>query len=212
MQLISVNIGKAQAIKAKSGQTGIYKRPVQGSVVVGRLGLETDAICDTENHGGVDQAVYVYGVPDYAWWSEALGQDLQPGTFGENLTVSGLESTSLKLGDRFTVGTVRLEVTSPRVPCVTLAARMADPAFVKRFRQAERPGVYCRVLQPGQVQVGDELTLIPFTGATVSVLEMFRNFFKPKLDEATLRRYLASPISERDRADKEAELQKLLQT
>ena len=164
MKLISVNIGKAQAIGAKSGQTGIYKQPVQSSVAVSRLGLEQDTICDTENHGGVDQAVYVYGELDYAWWSQTLGKDLHPGTFGENLTVSGLESAPLQLGDRFTVGEVRLEVTSPRVPCVTLAARMEDPAFVKRFRQAERPGVYCRVVQPGQVQVGDEVTLQTFYG------------------------------------------------
>ncbi len=211
MQLISVNIGKAQAIEAKSGQTGIYKRPVQTPVTVGTLGLEQDAICDTENHGGVDQAVYVYGEPDYVWWSQALGQKLHPGTFGENLTVSGLESASLKIGDRFEVGTVGLEVTSPRVPCVTLAARMEDPTFVRRFRQAERPGVYCRVVQTGQVQVGDEVTLHPYEGETISAAEMFRDFYKPKLDEATLRRHLAAPISERDRAEQEAELQGSLQ-
>ena len=211
MKLVSVNIGKAQAIEAKSGQTGIYKKPTQDRVAVGALGLEGDAICDGENHGGVDQAVYLYGTPDYAWWSQALGRELRPGTFGENFTVSGLESTSLNIGDRLAVGTVWLEVTSPRVPCVTLAARMGDPAFVKRFRQAERPGVYCRVIREGQVQVGDEVTLHAYAGETISAVEMFRNFYKPKLDEATLRRYLAAPISGRDRSEKEAKLEQLLQ-
>ncbi len=211
MKLVSVNIGKAQAIKAKSGQTGIYKQATQNPVAVGVLGLRGDTVCDTENHGGIDQAVYVYGVPDYAWWSKALGKELQPGTFGENLTVSGLGSTSLRLGDRLEVGTVGLAVTSPRVPCVTLSARMGDPAFVRRFRQAERPGVYCRVLQEGYVQVGDAVTLYPYKGETLSAVEMFRDFYKPQLDEATLRRYLAAPISERDRAEKEAALQRLLQ-
>ena len=211
MKLSSVNIGKAQTIEAKSGQTGIYKRSTEKPVAVGALGLAADTICDTKNHGGVDQAVYVYGVPDYDWWAEALGKPLQPGTFGENLTVTDLESADLQLGDRLKVGTVMLEVTSPRVPCVTLAARMEDPTFVKRFREAERPGVYCRVLQTGQVQVGDEVTLHRYEGETLSAAEMFRDFHKSKLDEATLRRYLAAPISVRDRANKEAELQKLLQ-
>jgi MOSC domain-containing protein YiiM len=87
--------------------------------------------------------VYVYGTPDYAWWSETLGRELAPGTFGENLTVSGLESAGLRIGDRLQIGTVGCRVTAPRIPCVTLAVRMEDPAFVKRFRQAERPGVYC---------------------------------------------------------------------
>ena len=210
MKLVSVNIGKAQAVKAKSGQTGIYKRATEHSVRVDSLGLAGDTICDTENHGGVDQAVYVYGVPDYEWWAEALGKPLHPGTFGENLTVGTLESAGLRLGDRLEVGTVLLEVASPRVPCVTLAVRMEDEAFVKRFRQAERPGVYCRVLREGTLQVGDEVILHPYEGETLSVLEMFRDFYQPHRDAATLRRHLAAPLSERDRADKEAELQKFL--
>ena len=211
MKLVSVNIGKTQTIKAKSGQTGIYKRATKDPVRIGALGLESDTICDTENHGGVDQAVYVYGVPDYDWWAEALAKPLQPGTFGENLTVSDLESAGLQVGDRLEVGTVVLEVTSPRVPCVTLAARMEDPTFVKRFRQAERPGVYCRVLQAGSVQAGDEVALRRYEGETLTAVEMFRDFHKSKLDEATLRRHLAAPISVRDRTNKETELQKLLQ-
>ena len=209
MQLLSVNIGKARAVGVKSGQTGIYKRPVADSVRITRNGLPGDTICDTENHGGVDQAVYVYGTPDYAWWAEALGRELEPGTFGENLTVSELESATLRIGDRLHVGSVVLEVTAPRLPCVTLATRMGDPAFVKRFRQAERPGVYCRVLQEGQVQVGDAVTLIPYRGETLGALEMFRDFYEPHLNEATIRRHLAAPIAVRDRVEKEAQLQKL---
>lgn len=212
MQLVSVNIGKARAVKAKSGQTSIYKLPAENPVRVTRNGLLGDTVCDTENHGGVDQAVYVYGVPDYTWWSETLGIELLPGTFGENLTVSELETAPLNIGDRLHVGSVVLEVTAPRIPCVTLGVRMDDPTFVRRFRQAERPGVYCRVIEEGRVQVGDEVTLYACEGEPVSSLELFRDFFKPHLDEATLRRHLAAPIDVRSRAAKEAELRKLLQT
>ena len=56
------------------------------------------------------------------------------------------------------------------------------------------------------------MTLYPYEGETLTAAEMFRDFHKPHLDEATLRRHLAAPISVRDRADKETELQKLLQT
>lgn len=209
MNLVSVNVGKAQPITAKSGQTGIYKRPHTEPVRVTTNGLQYDAVCDTDNHGGPDQAVYVYGLPDYAWWSEVLGKPLEPGTFGENLTVSDLETAPLNVGDRFLVGDTVLEVTSPRVPCVTLAVRMGDPAFVKRFRHAERPGVYCRVLQEGFVQVGDEVRLESYKGDALGVLEMFRHFYEPKLDEATLRRHLAAPIAVRDRLEKEAALAKV---
>lgn len=129
MKLISVNVGEKRTIrKAKaSGETGIYKVPAREPVRVTRDGLAGDEISDKVNHGGPDQAVYVYGVPDYEWWSYELGREFAPGTFGENLTISGLESARFSIGDRLRVGSVVLEVTAPRIPCVTLAARMGSP-------------------------------------------------------------------------------------
>jgi MOSC domain-containing protein YiiM len=211
MQLISVNIGQERPIQnAKaSGKTGIYKVPVSTPVQIHALGLPGDAICDTKNHGGLDQAVYVYTQPDYAWWSRELGTELEPGTFGENLTVSDLESAAVRIGDRLQIGEVILEVTSPRIPCVTLAARMGDAGFVKRYKEAERPGFYCRVIQEGTVQAGNAVTYVPYPGETISALEMFRDFYNPALDEATIRRHLAGPIHHKDRADKEELLRKM---
>ena len=145
-----------------------------------KLGLPGDAIVDTENHGGVDQALYLYTTPDYEWWSAELGRELKPGTFGENLTVSEIESAKLSIGDRLHIGEVILEVTSPRIPCVTLAARMEDPTFVKRFRHAERPGLYCRVIQEGTIQAGETVIYEPYTQPTILAIEMFRNFYKPQ--------------------------------
>jgi len=210
MHLLSINIGKAQAINAKSGVTGIFKLPVHGPVAISREGLPGDAICDTESHGGVDQAVYVFGAPDYEHWSKVLGRDLAPGTFGENLTIAGLHSTDLNIGDMLHVGSVTLQVTAPRIPCVTLATRMGDPSFVKLFRQVERPGVYCRVLQKGLVSAGDEVTMERYSGETVSAIEMFRNFYVPERTEAMLRRYLRAPVAIRDRVEKQQQLDALL--
>lgn len=213
MQLLSVNVGRERTIwdGETSGKTGIYKLPADGPVRVTSLGLEGDAVCDAKHHGGPDQAVYVYGAPDYAWWSEALGQELPPGTFGENLTISALESAGLRVGDRLQVGAVTLQVTAPRIPCRTLAARMEDPSFVKRFRQAERPGLYCRVLQEGLLQAGDPVSLEGYDGETLTILEMFRDYYEPRPGEAGLRRILAAPIAVRARRDTNEKLRKLLE-
>jgi MOSC domain-containing protein YiiM len=211
MQLISVNIGKEQSIKAKpSGKTGIFKQPVDHPVQITSLGLAGDAICDTRHHGGVDQAVYIYGGADYAWWSAELGRGVGPGTFGENLTISELESADLNVGDRLHVGKAILEVTAPRIPCSTLSTRMGDPKFVKRYRQAGRPGLYCRVIQEGAVQVGDDISIERYTGETLSIAEMFHDYYEKDKSEATLRRHLTAPISIRSRVSQEQELQLLL--
>jgi len=193
-------------------KTGIFKIPVSTPVRVGSEGISEDVICDRKNHGGPDQALYVYGTPDYEWWATRLGRTPGPGTFGENLTIEGLESAHCRIGDRLFVGTAILQITSPRIPCNTLATRMGDPSFVKRFRQAERPGIYCRVIQEGLIHTGEPVRLEPFPGATVSIVEMFRDYYVPAPDEATLLRFLAAPISARSRAAKEAQLQKLSST
>lgn len=215
MKLLSVNVGKPRAIKGagKSGVTGIFKESREDTVFVGMLGLEGDVVRDTENHGGPDQAAYVYGTPDYDWWSSEVGRELSPGTFGENLTVEGLESASLDVGDRLVIGEATLEVTGPRIPCATISARMEDRMFVKKFRAAERPGVYCRVIREGEVRAGREVALEPYSGEVeppLGVIENFREFFEPDHKEETLRRHLAAPIAIRDRDHKERLLSKLV--
>ncbi len=211
MQLISVNIGHEQPIQFPRHleNTGIFKLPVDHPVEITPLGLVGDSVTDKKHHGGPDQAVYVYTAEDYYYWSGALEKLVPPGTFGDNLTIRGLLSAACAVGDRLEIGGVILEVTAPRIPCGTLAARMGDPAFIKRFRQAERPGLYCRVIQPGFVSVGAEVSYKPYQGEGVQVLELFRSFYEPELAEATLRRQLKAPISIRAREEKEARLKKL---
>ena len=213
MQLISVNLGTVRAMPTtvkRHGTTGIFKQPVSDPVHIETLGLADDAICDVESHGGVDQAVYVYGSADYDWWAAELGCALEPGTFGENLTISELVSGDLRIGDRLRVGEVLLEVTSPRIPCATFAYRMDDPQWVKKFRHAERPGVYCRVIETGAVQAGDPVTLEPYQGETILALEMFRSFYDKSLRDADyLRRAIAAPTHYKDRAQLVQELDAL---
>lgn len=211
MQLISVNIGKEQPIQyaKETGLTGIFKKPVNTPVQIHTLGLEGDEINDRKNHGGPDQAVYVYGGADYTWWSDNLGRDLEAGTFGENLTISDLETGPLNVGDRIHVGSVVLEVTAARIPCVTLATRMDDPQFVKKFRAAERPGVYCRVIQTGTVCAGDAVTIEHYQGETLSIAEMFRLYYDKNISETDIRRHLAAPVAIRARRDNEERLAKL---
>jgi MOSC domain-containing protein YiiM len=195
MKVLYVNIGKPKLKTwTKSGSTGIYKTPVNGPVQVGAFGLEGDAICDTKHHGGEDQAVYLYGQPDYDFWSRELGRALEPGTFGENLTVDGLESANICIGDRLVSGSLVMEVNSPRIPCATFANRMGDKLFPKKFLAANRPGIYCRVLSAGEISAGDELRHIPFEGVKVLAIEMNQTWNRRDLDPVTVQRFLSTPI------------------
>jgi len=205
MNILSINRGSQRTVIRNHSEyiTGIYKEPVAGPVEITPLGLAGDVIADQKHHGGPDQAVYVYGQVDYDWWAQTLGDRIKPGLFGENLTISGLESGTFNIGDQLLIGEVILQVTAPRYPCAKFTARMNDPQFVKKFRNAERPGLYCRVLKAGSVSVGQLVRLERYQGEMVSLLEMYRDHYHPDKSEAGLRRFLDAPIDLRTRAHME---------
>lgn len=212
MRVLSINIGAARPVDPTRpyDTTGIFKEPVVGPATLTRAGLPGDVIISTRHHGGPDQAVYIYGGADYDWWAAELGKPLAPGTFGENLTISELESATLNIGDRLHIGDVILEVTAPRIPCDTFARRMGDPGFVARFRAAERPGCYCRVIRPGQVEAGQTVTLTPYDEAPVSLVEVFRDYYEPDRSLDAIRRFLSAPLAVRARVAKERQFRESL--
>ena len=205
MQIVSVNVGVPESIqhRERTFVTGICKRPVEHEVRINVDNIEGDSICDEKHHGGRDQVVYAYSAEDYAWWNEKFDEPLVPGTFGENLTIAGLP-TDLAVGDRLLIGEVVLEATAPRIPCSTLAARMADSNFGLVFRQARRPGIYFRVLNPGEVLSGDAVTFVEASGngsdgSRVGILDLFDFAYDLTPDLGTIRRYLEAPVAERVR-------------
>ena len=205
--LSSVNIGQPRPIPGKAAMTGIYKQPMEADVQVSREGLEGDAVLDRRHHGGRDQAVYVYFADDYKWWSGELGETLAPGTFGDNLTIAGVEGIAVSPGDRFEIGDVILEVTSHRTPCNVLAARMGDKGFVKRFHQAGRPGAYCRVIEEGKLRAGQPVLFTPFDGERVSVRDLMA--LEREDNPEIMRRALKAPVHHKMRSEYEDKLARL---
>jgi MOSC domain-containing protein YiiM len=159
----SVNVGKPRPIERSNGELGtssIWKNPVSGRVAVRGVNIDGDDQADREVHGGPDRAVYAYAGEDIDWWQTELGRELDPGIFGENLTLRGVDVTGARVGERWKIGSVVLEVTSPRVPCWKLAKKMEDPFFIKRFARAGRPGAYLRIVQEGELAAGDEVEIV----------------------------------------------------
>jgi len=193
MKILAVCLGRPEILPGKKYKTGINKLAIQGPIMVDAEGLVGDAILNRKHHGGVDQAVYIEGSIDLDWWKSELGRELPYGTFGENLVVEGLESAMLAAGDRLVIGEVLLEITSPRIPCATFAAKMGEPTFVKRYTRAARPGAYARVLQGGMVEAGQSVAFQPWSGDRVTMREMMATFGR-RLSDADRARYMAAPV------------------
>jgi len=178
MELISVNVAEPQAVIAggQEFKTAIFKKPVRGPVRVKTLNLEGDCQADLRVHGGPDKAVYAYSWQNTLYWRHTLQrEDLGPGTFGENLTVDGLTDGEIGIGDVLEIGTPRLQVTQPRIPCFKLGIALDLPEFPKLFHRAGRNGFYLRVLREGLLAAGDAIRLIPAEdGRRMTIAEFVR--------------------------------------
>ena len=201
----SVNVGKLCVLPGvrNAQPTGIVKLPVEGPVQVDRDGLEGDHIGSVRDHGGPDQAVYLFSVEDYAWWEESLQRRLEPGIFGENLTVSGWDPETARVGDLWEMDGLRLELSGPRIPCATLAARMGIPTLVKRFAQANRGGAYARVLHSGTVRAGLPVEIYEAGEDYPKINQLFALWHQKDKSLELIRQALASPIAWRARIDLE---------
>lgn len=135
--------------------TGFFKQPVTGPVQVARTQLAGDGQADLSVHGGVDKAVLAYSADHYTQWRLELGlPDLPHGAFGENLTITGLDESTVCIGDVWQFGPVRLEVSQPRQPCWKLARRWRLTDLPRRVVDTGRTGWYFRVLTEGAVIAG----------------------------------------------------------
>jgi len=157
--IVSVNVGRPRQVDwhGRTVTTAIWKAPVRGRVLVEGINLAGDDQADRRVHGGETKAVYSYAAEDYAWWAEQLGEALRPGTFGENLTLEGVDLRALVVGERWRAGAAELRVSEPRFPCFKLGVRMGDAAFVDRFSAAGRFGSYFAIERAGMVGAGDAI-------------------------------------------------------
>ena len=193
MKLVSVNTGLPREVKWHGTMvtTGIFKESVGGRVALRKLNLDGDRQADLTVHGGEHKAVYCYSLAHYDYWKKELpGRELPMGMFGENFTINdggeGLLEESVHLGDRFSVGTARVAVTQPRLPCYKLGVRFGSDDMVKRFLASGKTGFYVAVLREGEVGPGDEMKVIVREANAVAVSEITRLYVTKRYGEAEI--------------------------
>jgi MOSC domain-containing protein YiiM len=190
-KIVSLNIGLPRRV-VFNGQvvtTGIFKEPTDGHVMVRRLNLDGDKQADLTVHGGVDKAVYSYAAEHYDYWrGELPSMNLPWGMFGENFTTEGLLEDNVNIGDTLQVGSAKLMVTQPRMPCYKLGVRFGRMDIVRRFMASGRPGIYCKVLEEGEVVKGDKINIIRKDKNNVTVIDIVRMYIRDHGDIEIMKR------------------------
>ena len=195
MHLISLNTGtpRTEHFHGSEVVTGLCKLPVQGQLLLTKTGFAGDGVHDKKHHGGEDKAVCAYSADYYPHWETVLGEKLPPAAFGENLTVAGLREKEIHLGDCFRLGTALLQVSQPRQPCKTLAARYGRNDFVKLVVEAGYTGFYFRVIAEGLAGQNDTLELVTQDPGNVSIAFANRIYHHDRKNREGIARVLAVP-------------------
>lgn len=197
MKLVSLNVGAPRIVETPRGGilTSIFKEPVEGRRAAAPHNIEGDKQADLTVHGGPYKAVYGYSWDHYRYWRNELNDaDLGAGAFGENLTVEGLSEEDLHVGDLVEIGTARLRVTQPRMPCYKLALRFDRADMVKRFWKSRMSGFYFSIETPGELGAGDELRVVEVHPLSVSIADVVRMYQGESKDKDLYRRIVASPL------------------
>jgi MOSC domain-containing protein YiiM len=157
--------GSVLQISVSAG--GVPKRAVPEGVVT-ELGLEGDEHAHPELHGGPRQALLLITVEGIEELKQA-GFPLFPGALGENITTTGLDRRTWKIGQLWRVGAnVVVEFTKMRAPCATLnryGAGTIQKAVYDEMVKAGDPtslhwglgGCYARVVERGIIHPGDRI-------------------------------------------------------
>jgi len=143
VKILSVNI---------SEKKGIVKSPVE-KIVLNSLGVIGDA-----HAGEWHRQISLLGVESFERFKAMSKREVKFGDFAENITTQGIELIETKPGDRFIGNDVDLEVTQIGKSC------HGDGCHI--YREVgncvmPKEGIFCRVIKPGKLKAGDELTFYP---------------------------------------------------
>ncbi|MCP3985275.1 MAG: MOSC domain-containing protein [bacterium] len=189
----SLNLGGVESVRFADGgeiQSAIRKRPQTGVVNLTMAGLPGDEV-NHHAHGGPNRALHVYPIEHYATFEEAAGHPFPVPCFGENFTLRGLTEAHVRVGDIWQVGTARLQVTMPTERCAHPGRLAGEPRIMKRIVRDALCGWYLRVLEPGELQAGDEVTRVDVGPGEVTLVDLHVWMRDQAEDPTTMQRVLA---------------------
>ena len=196
MKIISTNIGKATTFlwNGREEQTGIFKSPTNEPLLLGKMDVLKDTVIDRVHHAGINKACYLFASDHYPYWKGIYPElNWDWGMFGENLTVEGLDESTMRIGDIYKIGNVVVQVSQPREPCYKLGVRFGNAKILKEFIDYGYSGTYVRILEEGKVKNGDELILQKKSENTLTVRECFQIILAKEKDPILLQKAINNP-------------------
>lgn len=163
IRITNKNLGRIFSVNI-SEQKGTIKKPVT-EITVGEKGIVGDV-----HYGDSERHVSMISIERIREFAEETGENILPGEFAENLTVEGLDLSSVKLYDRFKVGEVEIEVIQIGKPEVY---KGSDSGIFRIIGKSVmfHEGIFCRVITTGKIATGDIIEYFPKQGKVFKCIQ-----------------------------------------
>lgn len=205
MKIVSTNIAKPHTFiwNGKEETTGIYKKPVDIPIHLGKEDVKGDEVSNRKVHGGEFKACYLFSADHYPYWKNLYPNlEWTYGMLGENLTIEGLDEKELHIGNIYSVGNALVQITQPREPCYKFAVKFDSTDVLKQFIDHGFPGTYVRVLNEGTVKTGDTFELVEKAKNSISTHQFFELLYSEDKNKDLIKSILdnkALPQRKRDK-------------
>jgi MOSC domain-containing protein YiiM len=142
-------VGEVVAVSTSEVRTEPKRNHDRGRLIAG-YGVEGDS------HAGIsEREVSLLGIEAIRALNQEHDAGAVPGSFAENITTLGVDLPLLTVGQRLKIGECMLEVVEIGKPLDE-----AHTYDFKGFSLLPTKGIFCRVLESGQVTRGDSICLI----------------------------------------------------
>ena len=195
MKVISTNIAQPTTFiwQGKEVTTGIYKKPTDVPIYLGKEDVRGDIVADRRVHGGEFKACYLFSANQYPYWRNLYPNlDWTYGMLGENLTVEDLDEKQLFVGDIYKIGDATVQITIPREPCFKFAHKFKSESVLQQFIDHGYSGTYVSVIENGKVKTGDTFKLVESAKERISVFDFFELLFADNKNKAHMELLLNS--------------------
>jgi len=141
-------VSKVVGVCISERRTDPKKNLKQGFLKKG-LGLIGDS------HAGTEKEVSLLAIESIRKFCQETGISAGPGSFAENITTEGIDLTSLSIGTKLQIGEARLEVIQ-----IGKDPSQAHTYNYQGYSILPKEGVFCKVMESGEIKVGDTIRLI----------------------------------------------------
>ena len=182
-------------LKPDGDKTGIFKTPIE-TATLDKNGIVGDIQVDKRFHGGPEKALHQYALSSYPTIIDHfphLEGIAIAGSIGENISSNNLEDSGVFIGDIYQIGHAVIQISQPRRPCWKINRKFDTDLLAKFIANHCITGWYYRILETGNIKVGDNIELVKRHQHSISINELTRLSLTHRPDLETLNKAIQSP-------------------